>query len=187
MPAQPARPGLAPPPEIWYTETEKGGENMNDYFYASICLNGHCSDSCLSVPVAQERYCEHCGEKIITLCPNCRTAIRGRYDYGAENVLDFTDYNPPLYCYSCGKAFPWTQTALDTAKELIESDDKLSLDQRQKLIEILPDTIRETPKTPLATARFQKAFKSVSRFTVDALRQFLIDFGCEYLKKTLNI
>jgi len=160
---------------------------MNDYFYASICLNGHCSDSCLTVPVAQERYCEYCGKEIITQCPNCKTAIRGRFDYGAENVWDCTDYNPPLYCYCCGKAFPWTQTALDTVKALLEEDDNLSSDQRQKLVEVLPDAIQETPKTQLATIRLQKALKSVGRFTADSLRQFLIDFGCEYLKKALKL
>ena len=45
----------------------------------------------------------------------------------------------------------------------------------------------ETPKTTLAATRIKKALLTAGHFTADALRQFVIDFGCELAIKSINL
>lgn len=163
----------------------KGGEKMGAYRIAAICKNGHCIDSGLQYPSPSERFCEICGAEVIAVCPSCNTPIRGKYY--AEGVLDFTEFPVPSYCISCGKPFPWTQSAIDAATAIIEDADDLDAAQRDKLVEVLPDIIAETPKTRLASTRFMKAISGAGKFTAEALRQFAIDFGCELAKQQLGL
>ena len=158
---------------------------MGAYRIAAICRNGHCIDSGLQYSSPDERFCEICGAEVIAVCPSCNTPIRGKYY--AEGVLDFTEFPVPSYCISCGKPFPWTQSAIDAATAIIEDADDLDAAQRDKLVEVLPDIIAETPKTRLASTRFMKAISGAGKFTAEALRQFAIDFGCELAKQQLGL
>lgn len=69
---------------------------------------------------------------------------------------------------------------------MIREDNELSEIERKNLEESLPDIISETPKTKLASIRIKKALLTAGEFTADALRQFVIDFGCELAKKSLG-
>lgn len=85
------------------------------------------------------------------------------------------------------KPYPWTETALETATELIEEEETLDPVQRDNLVSSLPDLIAETPKTQVAVVRVKKFLTSAGKFTADAIRQFVIDFGCELAKQQLGI
>lgn len=70
---------------------------------------------------------------------------------------------------------------------MIQEDSILSELERNSLQQSLPDIIAETPKTKVASIRIKKALLTVGEFTADALRQFVIDFGCELAKKSLGL
>lgn len=160
---------------------------MGHYRIAQICLNGHCiTDSFDAYPEHGQHFCDKCGAATITACPSCGANIRG--DYYAPGVLIVGGhYQVPAYCYSCGKPYPWTQSAIESAVELIQEEEELDATQKEKLASSLPDIISETPKTQVAVVRFKKAMSSAGRFTADALRQFAIDFGCELAKQQLGL
>lgn len=155
------------------------------YYIAAVCENGHYATASLESTSIDQGFCEQCGSKIITKCPECGTPIRGKYH--SPGLLDLTSFKVPAYCYKCGAAFPWTKSALEVATALIEEDDQLVPEAQSALIEVLPDIITETPKTNLAAIRFKKALASVGRFTAEGLRQFAIDFACELAKQQLGI
>jgi len=159
----------------------KGGEIM-EYYPAFICENGHViqlfSDSCT------DRFCTTCGARVISQCPNCNAVIRGslRGYFGPA-----PKYTAPAYCKDCGKPYPWTKNAIEATILLLKEERNLADDDRQKLIDILPDAIAEIPRTQLAAIRIRKGIAATGSFVAEGLRQFAIDFGCEFLKKQLDL
>ena len=70
---------------------------------------------------------------------------------------------------------------------MLKEEPGLTFDECQKLIDILPDVITETPKTQLAAIRIRKTIATAGKFVAEGLRKFVIDFGCEVLKKQLEL
>lgn len=156
------------------------------YRTAQICLNGHCITSSADVyPQHQQNFCDQCGAPTIMECPACHTPIRGYYD--SPGVIGSLGYDVPAYCYHCGKQFPWTESAMEAVAALVMEDEDLQDATKKALVDSLPDVISETPKTNLAVVRVKKALLSAGKFTVEGLRQFAIDFGCELVKKQLGL
>lgn len=153
-------------------------------FYAKICQNGHVLIECSRS--SKEEFCEICGAKMLSQCPHCQTAIK-EWHYNGVAVLGTPKYNRPLYCKSCGKAYPWTEAALEATALIIQEDTELSELERQNLEESLPDIIAETPKTKVASIRIKKALHIAGEFTAETIRQFVIDFDCELAKKSLGL
>lgn len=159
---------------------------MGHYHVAQICINGHMvNDTADTHPDLNTSFCSRCGAKTITTCPSCRAPIHGDYDCGII-VLGSTA-SVDAYCYQCGKPYPWTESALQSTALLIQEEESLSEQSKVALIETLPDIVSETPKTNLAVVRVKKCIASAGRFTGEALRQFVIDFGCELAKKALGL
>lgn len=154
---------------------------MSD-FYAKICTNGHSFVETSSL--CKKEYCIRCGAELISACPNCNNIIK-EWHYQNVFVCATPKLEIPMYCRSCGNPFPWTIAALESAILAIQEDDELSELERHHLEDSLPDILSETPKTQLAIIRVKKGLLSAGKFTADALRQFVIDFGCELAKKTI--
>lgn len=148
-------------------------------FYAHICKNGDVL--IVRNPLLGQEFCEKCGAEMLDKCPSCQSIIREWY-YPA-NCIGKPKYERAAYCHKCGKPYPWTVAALESSAALIEEDEELNNELREKVIETLPTIITETPKTNLAVVLLKKVFASAGRFTADSLRQFAIDFGCELAKK----
>ena len=161
---------------------------MGAIFTGQICLNGHCiTDALESFPESSESsesFCSKCGTQTITNCPTCNTAIRGAYQ--ELGFASWAKYKVPAYCYNCGKPFPWTRTALETMSEIIQEDSEIDPELQKSLTDALPDLVSETPKTNLAIIRLKRGLLAVGKFTAEGLRQFVIDFGCELVKRQMN-
>lgn len=159
---------------------------MVTYKTSIICKNGHLNNCYAEQQdVRFYKFCTLCGAENISVCQECQTPIRGRVD---SFIIDTEPYTyVPAYCHECGKPYPWTATALSAAAEIIEEDDSLTPDEMQKLISVLPDIISETPKSNIAAIRIKKAFLKISKFTAEALKTFIIDFGCAFIKNQLGL
>lgn len=153
---------------------------MSKFYTAEICLNGHTISNYKTKGLA---YCEKCGAKVITECDKCSAPIHGSMDHG--NFIGY--FIRPDFCHHCGSPHPWTNLALETARCIIQEDDEMSYDERDMLSKTLDDILAETPKTQLAVVRFKKYISAAGKFTVDALRQFIIDFACQMAKDQLGI
>lgn len=160
---------------------------MGYYHCAQICLNGHCISARIDdCPEHDQRYCHICGAETIMACPKCNAFIRG--DHEVEGVIAFGfPYPVPAYCHNCGKPYPWTEAALEVARSLIEDDENIDKSDCEKLEEVLCDILTETPKTRLAVTRLKKFLSIAGKFTADGIRQFVIDFGCEFVKQSLGM
>lgn len=159
---------------------------MGFYHTAQVCLNGHLiTDSADIYPESHNPYCTRCGAKTITSCPSCSAPIHGDYDCGV--VVMGSEPTVDAYCYNCGKPYPWTEVAIQSARETIMEDDSFTDAAKKSMVESLPDIICETPKTNLAVVRLKKGLSSARKFTADAIRQFVIDFGCELSIKLMGL
>lgn len=154
---------------------------MTTYHKASICLNGHVMSKYDS---NVQPFCSSCGEKIISVCPNCNAPIHGEVDSEGIVMAGFI-FNPDKYCYNCGEPYPWVQRLIDASKELLELDDNSTQESVDLIIKSLPDLIVSSPKKEVAKAKFKKGLKSFSSFTKDSLQNILSDVLSEAIKKYL--
>ncbi|HEX8394514.1 MAG TPA: DUF2321 domain-containing protein [Longimicrobium sp.] len=129
------------------------------------------------------RFCAECGEPTITQCQNCNAPIRG--DYFVPGVIAVSHYSAPAFCNSCGKPFPWTLRGLEAAKELVETLDTISAEEKASLKESLDDLVRDTPRTKVAEAKYKNIMKKVGREAYDGMRSILVDIASEAVKKSL--
>lgn len=150
-----------------------------EYHPAFICENGHVVSSFRDQ--CSNKYCKLCGAAVIAHCPSCGTVIQGD-ERGSSG-----GYRAPGYCHACGQPYPWVERSMQAVAELLAEDEMITPDECNRLIEVLPDTLVETPRTQLAAARARKALKHLGSITADALRQFLIDCACDLVKKQIGL
>lgn len=161
---------------------------MGYYKTAQICLNGHIITRSFDSSYS-ENFCSKCGANTITACPNCNSILRGKYI--VPGVLDLTtDKSPaPFYCYNCGKAYPWTERAIEAAELLILEDENLNDTEKQQFSESLPDLLTEspTPRTNIAIVRFKKFLGKTASYTAEGIRDIFVDVASETIKKSLGL
>jgi hypothetical protein len=161
--------------DIW-----KWGEHPDArYCAAQICLRGHVQSSDGKNDFERGEHCPQCGDACIDTCQHCKAPIRGSGVY--ESPLD---YERPSFCYNCGRPYPWMADRLQTAKELLNHDDKLSLEEREKLW-VLLQYVMTDPKSDMVPAK-KKLFEIGIAKALPATREFLLDLiaklGAEMLK-----
>lgn len=156
---------------------------------AQICLSGHVvNEATRSAPDLSSKFCKKCGQPTIEQCPSCAAQIKGRNHalgtHGTPSTSSTRESRVPLYCYNCGKYYPWTQTTLDTAKELLSEED-LTPEDKAKIAESLPDIITQTPRTPLAATRIRKVVDKMSGVGKEGFEQLLSDITTESAKRLI--
>lgn len=152
-----------------------------NFYNAYICLNGHVSSS--HSENANASYCKHCGESIINTCPHCNCEIRG--DQILEGIVGFFPYDPPAYCYNCGKAFPWTERKLEALQELVEFDENMQQEQKEYIIKNSPSIVVDTPKSKVVATKLKAFLSKASSATASAVRDIIVDVASEAVKKTI--
>lgn len=153
------------------------------YEEAQVCPNGHVANSSvLGHPDRTKEFCEICGEATLMTCPNCDTPIRSDYIY--PNIVSMSLYEPPAYCYRCGKAFPWTERRLIAAYELFCDDIKDDEDRRvfQESVQAIS---KDTPQAQVASNRIVKLLSKAGKATSKAIRDILVDVASEAVKKVI--
>jgi hypothetical protein len=155
------------------------------YKTAQICLNGHLISKDTSFNYYPlEKFCSKCGAASIEACANCKSPIRGNCQIGI-NMEPLVRI--PAFCHACGKPFPWTEAALEAAREYADDLDQLSLADRAKLKETFTDLTADSPKTVLAVTRFQKFMNAVGKPAATAMTQILVSVFTDEAKKQLGL
>lgn len=132
---------------------------MGYYDVAQVCLNGHViNDNYKRNPDFNQGYCDECGEKTITECQSYHEQIKGSY-YIEGRFSGMPGYTPPSYCYKCGNVFPWIQTALESAKELLEIDESINADDKELLLNSMKEISKDTSKTEVNALKIKKIAK----------------------------
>jgi len=158
---------------------------MGWYDVAQVCMNGHVvNDTAQRNPEFNKQYCDRCGEKTITACLNCNTAVQGDYHCEGVTVIGTCPTPAPAFCHNCGNPFPWTTAKQLAAIELFLEEDQSKEDQdvfRQSVEQIAKDT----PQAQVASKRIGKLLGKISKETASAIRDILVDVASETAKKLL--
>jgi hypothetical protein len=85
-----------------------------------------------------------------------------------------------------GKLFPWTNNNIEDAIQIIDLDKKLNPSEKEDFKSVIPDLISETPKTNAALQKAKKYMKKFGTSAALSFRQFIIDWSCEFVKKSLQ-
>lgn len=152
-------------------------------YYQTVCLNGHQQDALIEKLNVNHDYgfCKLCGEKIIDSCPNCGSFFIGCNDRTIA-------YNEPIpkYCYNCSKALPWTIKELQSFNELLDLEEQLSDEEKDKIKSYIPDLMEESPTTEI-NASIVKVYISKASKDIGALiYNFLVDTVSETARKILT-
>lgn len=146
-----------------------------DYCYAQICVRGHVLSSD-GMPFVRGQYCPQCGSACIDSCQKCAKSIRGHSEFAGG-------YSRPSFCYGCGQPYPWMKDKLDTARELLSNDDKLSLDERKELWDLL-QYVMSDPKNDLVPAKKKlisiklgKAAKATQDIVLDLIAKYAAEMS----------
>lgn len=158
---------------------------MGIYRTAEVCPNGHFStDAADAHPELREKYCSKCGEATITQCPECNASIRG--DYYVEGVIGLGGgYEPPSFCFNCGKPFPWTERKIEAAIELVQAGGKLSSEEISQFRNDLGDLVKDSPRVQVASLRFKQTMSKVGTYVASGVRDIVIDVLSETAKKAI--
>jgi len=93
-------------------------------------------------------------------------------------------YDPPSYCHACGRPYPWMQERLRTAKDLLDHDDKLAFDDRERLWDLLQYMMSD-PKSDLAPAKkklIEIDLEKAKAETKDFIQGVIAKMGVEAMK-----
>lgn len=175
---------------------------MKKYHYsnAQVCKSGHIISSNIDTsPNEKKTFCPTCGAKTITQCPHCQSNIQG--NYYAEKIVQrsydslyastsdlfdslpvqvssvkIADMELPAYCYNCGQPFPWTESLLNTADEIVELSDFLTDEQKEQLKKCFPNLITDTIESNIAAIKFSKLFAKLEPFAKESLKNLLLEY-----------
>ena len=94
---------------------------------AQICRSGHVIH-CDGMSFESKTHCTKCGAPCIDRCQRCSEPIRG-----VEKYQSVAAYPRPQFCHKCGAPYPWMEDILNTARQLLHHDDKLTQEDRISL------------------------------------------------------
>lgn len=160
---------------------------MEGFYTALVCLNGHVVTAAMErSPFNGLSFCQQCSTKLISTCPSCGRSIIGCSITDYE-IYGKTSVRRPAFCPHCGAPYPWTETAIETAREFIHLDDSFSCEERTSLIAALKETISETPKTKLAIFKIKKLLKKASETSSSAVLTFLVENACRMVLREFGL
>jgi hypothetical protein len=146
---------------------------------AQICLKGHVQH-CDGISFDPKAHCTKCGAACIDKCSRCREPIRG-----VQKYRPVTDYSRPQFCHGCGHSYPWMEDLLRTARELLDRDDKLSLEDRENLWDDLKYVMTD-PKADLAPAKKKLIDIKLGKAT-GFVRETVLDLIAKTMAEVLKV
>lgn len=160
-------------------------EGNTTIYTQEVCINGHqiTDHSESEIDPTPPKYCEECGEKVIRQCQNCKKSIDGYVD--VPGIVDLNSYIVPNFCKYCGNPYPWTESIIENAAELVALDVELTDEDKALIKSSIPDLLVDTPKTQVAAAKYRKVVGKAAKFVKDGLYNLLVDVVSETAKKTI--
>jgi hypothetical protein len=153
------------------------------YDVAQVCPNGHVISPIVGdQPEQSKTYCDQCGEVTLMQCPGCGVNIQGFYHI--PGVVRRLKYDPPGFCFNCGKAFPWTERKQQAAIDLFieETQDQ---DARKDFAESVGQITKDTPQAQVAGRRISKQLGKLGKGAAKAIWDIVISVASEAAKKGL--
>lgn len=163
--------------EVTSHHAESGMHPDGVHCSAQICTKGHVQHFD-GMPFEVKAYCKQCGSACISECRHCKEPIQGIMKYRAAY------YSRPQYCHHCGQAYPWMEDTLSTVRELLNHDDKLSPEEKDKLLGEFRDYVSD-PKSEKAAVKKKLFDIKLDRATA-WVREAILDLTAKTIAESLK-
>jgi hypothetical protein len=156
-----------------------------EYDVQQVCENGHKITGCYSIGREdRQEFCQKCGEKTITACPNCGAEIPGdpigEGITGERYSLESADV--PSFCRNCGEPYPWTQKRIQTAiQNLVEFGD-LNEEEKKTIEQDVENIAKDVPEAELSARRIRRIWGRCSRAGYEIIMEFASRTAAKILK-----
>tara|TARA_B100001996_G_C18587125_1_gene564614 strand:+ start:265 stop:786 length:522 start_codon:yes stop_codon:yes gene_type:complete len=169
---------------------------MNSYRFTQVCINGHIvTDRAANNDKLIQQYCETCGNEVTTSCQHCKTKIRGREEFFRHTVSIGSShqgvkelslcYEKPSYCHSCGKAFPWVESAIKQIMDIAKNQEELSEEDCKQLHDVLTELSKNSSTSEIAAFKFNtiigKVGSTVKNIVTETVVKIITDVATRNL------
>jgi len=103
-----------------------------------------------------------------------------------ENVVYVYTLHPPKYCIECGAAYPWQSSSIENFKEVL-LEGGLKAQDIQDVEKVLPDIVRETPKTEGASLKLKRILEKLGKEVYSIAIKVVSGIASETAKETIGI
>ena len=121
-------------------------------------------------------FCTECGARIISRCQHCQ-----------ERIDPSIAMKKPAFCGRCGRPFPWTEIALQSAMEFTDELGELNADDKVALKETFEYLVVDTARTPLAASRFKRIVGTLAPTAKDILTKIIVEVATQAAKTGMGL
>ena len=105
--------------------------------------------------------------------------------YQVPGVCGPNKYLRPAFCPGCGKAYPWTEKAMEAAKQLVDGTGTLSSDEKIAFNSNINVLVRNSPEASVAAVTIKNFLSKAGVAIASALKDILIGVISETVRKTI--
>ena len=155
---------------------------MSHYDIMQVCKRGHIITRYAgNQPEHRQDYCDKCGSETIMECSACDTFIRGEY------LGSFGSVGPgipaPRHCHACGKPFPWTETAINAAIELLA--EQLTEEDPDQIRDAVEAVVRDTERAEVGGLRLRRWLEGGTAAVRDSTERILTGVISDVSKRAI--
>ena len=159
---------------------------MEQYDIAQICLNGHIRNSGIRChPEKSEEYCSECGAETITRCPSCESDIKGGSisEMWTGEAVSQGLFSPPNHCIHCGKAYPWTESKIATAIQILMEFGNLGDEEKATIEKDINNIAKDIPEAELSARRLRRIWENCKNAGYEVIMEFASRTAAKILKQ----
>ena len=163
------------------------------YDVQQVCENGHPITDCYNIsPEKRKKFCQECGAATITACLSCGEEIQGARikvsqswidaRSGRQKMIPEMHADVPSYCFNCGKPYPWTESKIATAIQILMEFGKLDEKEKETIEQDIKNVARDIPQAEFSAMRIKKIWEKCSRAGYEIIMEFASRTAAKVLK-----
>jgi hypothetical protein len=164
-----------------------------NYDVQQVCENGHQITDCYNInPEKQKKFCQDCGAATIIACPGCGEGIQGArikvsQDWidaraGRQKIVPEMHADVPSYCLNCGKPYPWTESKIATAIQILMEFGNLDEKEKETIKQDINNVAKDTPQAELSAMRIKRIWEKCKMAGYEIIMEFASRTAAKVLK-----
>lgn len=161
-----------------------------NYDIQQVCENGHQITGCYQIRESErQQFCQKCGALTIIACRTCGKEIQGDeiendvlMDEWSRGWHSIDSSVVPSYCRNCGKPYPWTESKIAAALQMLEEFGDLNDEEKRTIEQDINNIAKDIPQTKLSAMRIKRILGKCGKVAYDVVMEFASKTAAEILK-----
>ena len=164
-----------------------------NYDVQQVCENGHQITDCYNIsPEKRTKFCQACGAATLIACPNCDAEIQGaqikvsqswneaRFDR-VRRTLE-SHVSVPSYCTNCGEPYPWTESKIVTAIQILAEFGNLDEEEKKTIEQDVHNIAKDLPVAEISARRIKRIWDKGGKVAYEVIMEFASRTAANILK-----